>query len=462
MSAAIARFFRFEERRTSARTEIRAGITTFLTMAYILFVNPIILSLGTPDGPGVPPAAAAAGTALAAGLVCILMGLVSNFPLALASGMGLNAFLAFTVIAGQGVPWQTAMGLVVLDGAIVLVLVLVGVRGWVFRAIPMDLKRAIAGGLGLFLATLGLVGARIITIPKASAQLVADAPDPLRIVPVPPPVQAGPVHTWGVLLVVVGLVTMTVLHHRRIRGAILIGIVAVTALDIARDLILGDLSSPLRSLELGMPDLSAVGRADVLGALDLKLLPLLLGFIVVDFFDTLGTMTAIGEQARLTDEEGRVEGGTRILAVDALGAVIGGFCGASSVTSYVESASGVGEGGRTGLMPVVTGLLFLLSIILAPLFGLVPPEATAPALIFVGFLMLRGLKSMEWTDVTIAIPAFITLVTMPLTYSISHGIGYGVISYVVIGVLAGNARKIHPMMYVIAALFAASFIFVLE
>jgi AGZA family xanthine/uracil permease-like MFS transporter len=354
------------------------------------------------------------------------------------------------------------MGLVVLDGAIVLILVLIGVRGWVFRAIPMDLKRAIAGGLGLFLATLGLVGARIITIPKASAQLVVDAPDPLRIVPVPPPVQAGPVYTWGVLLVIVGLVTMTVLHHRKVRGAILIGILAVTLLDIARDLILGDPTAPVRSLELGAPDFSAIGRADVVGALDLKLLPLLLGFIVVDFFDTLGTMTAIGEQAKLTDEEGRVEGGTKILAVDAFGAVIGGLCGASSVTSYVESASGVGEGGRTGLMPIVTGALFLISIVLAPLFGLVPPEATAPALIFVGFLMLRGLKSMEWADVTVAIPAFITLVTMPLTYSISHGIGYGFISYVIIGVLAGKARKIHPMMYVVAALFAVSFIFVLE
>lgn len=462
MSDRVARFFRFEERGTNARTEVRAGVTTFLTMAYILFVNPIILSLGTPDGPGVPVAAAAAGTALAAGLACILMGLVGNFPLALASGMGLNAFLAFTVVAAQGVPWQTAMGLVVLNGLIVLILVLVGVRSWVFQAIPMDLKRAIAGGLGLFLATLGLVGARVIVIPKSSAELVAAAADPLRIVPVPPPVQAGPVYTWGVLLVLVGLVTMTVLHQRGFRGAILAGIAAVTALDIARDLIVGDPSSPIWNLKLGAPDLSAIGQADILGALDTTLLPLLLGFIVVDFFDTLGTMTAIGEQAGLTDDKGQVENGTRVLAMDAVGAVVGGLCGASSVTSYVESASGVGEGGRTGMMPIVTGVLFLLSIVLAPLFGLVPAEATAPALIFVGFLMLRGLRSMEWTDVTIAIPAFVTLIAMPLTYSISHGIGYGFISYVLVGVMAGKWRQVHPVMYVVAALFAVSFVFVLE
>lgn len=462
MSAAIARFFRFEERGTNARTEVRAGVTTFLTMAYILFVNPIILSLGTEDGPGVPAAAAAAGTALAAGLTCILMGLIGNFPLALASGMGLNAFLAFTVVAGQGVPWQTAMGLVVLDGAIVFVLVLAGVRGWVFQAIPMDLKRAIAGGLGLFLATLGLVGARIIVIPRSSAELVAEAPDPLGIVPVPPPVQAGPICTWGVFLVLMGLVTMTVLHHRAVRGAILYGITVVTALDVVRDLLVRDPASPIWNVRLGMPDFSAIGAADVVGALDLKLLPLLLGFIVVDFFDTLGTMTAIGEQAGLMDEQGQVENGTRVLALDALGAVIGGLCGASSVTSYVESASGVGEGGRTGLMPVVTGILFLVSIVLAPLFGLVPAEATAPALIFVGFLMLRGLRSMEWDDVTVAIPAFVTLIAMPLTYSISHGIGYGFIAYVLVGVAAGKWRQIHPMMYIVAALFTLSFLFVLE
>ncbi len=462
MSARVARFFRFEERGTNARTEVRAGVTTFLTMAYILFVNPIILSLGTPDGPGVPATAAAAGTALAAGLVCILMGLVSNFPLALASGMGLNAFLAYTVVAAQGVSWQTGMGLVVLDGAIVLLLVLVGVRGWVFQAIPMDLKRAIAGGLGLFLATLGLVGARIIVIPKSSADLVAAAGDPLHVVPVPPPVQAGPVCTWGVLLVLAGLVTMTVLHQRGFQGAILAGIAVVTVLDIGRDLITGDPASPIWNLKLGAPDLSAIGQADVRGALSLQLLPLLLGLIVVDFFDTLGTMTAIGEQAGLTDEKGQVENGTRVLAVDAIGAVIGGLCGASSVTSYVESASGVGDGGRTGLMPIVTGVLFLASIVLAPLFGLVPAEATAPALIFVGFLMLRGLRSMEWNDVTIAVPAFVTLIAMPLTYSISHGIGYGFISYVLIGIMAGRWRQIHPMMYVVAALFALSFVFVLE
>jgi len=458
MPESVARFFRFAQRGTNARTEIRAGVTTFLTMAYILFVNPMILSDPALGDRAVPFSAAATGTALAAGVACILMGLISNFPLALASGMGLNAFLAFTVILKYDLPWQTAMGLVVLDGLIVLVLVLAGVRAWVFKAIPLDLKRAIGGGLGLLLATIGVVDARFAVIPVSSAKLIASAPNPLAVAP-PPPLTYGPVHTWGVLLVTVGLIVMTVLHIRKVRGSILIGILAVTVLKTVGDLATGLPDAPIHKLNMSPPDFSAIGAADVLGACKLALVPLLLSFIIVDFFDTLGTMTAIGEQAGLTGRNGEIEKATSILATDAGAAAIGGLCGASSVTSYVESAAGVSEGGRTGLMPVVTGLLFLAALFVAPLFGVVPIEATAPALIFVGFLMLPGLRHIDWENARVAVPAFIVIVTMPLTYSISHGIGFGFIAYVLLSVFAGKWREVHPLLYGAAVVFAASFIF---
>lgn len=456
--AAIARFFRFADRQTNFATEVRAGVTTFLTMAYILFVNPQILSDSALGEHAMSFAAAAAGTALAAGVTCILMGLISNFPLALASGMGLNAFIAYNVILAAEVPWQTAMGLVVLDGLIVLLLVLAGVRGWVLRTIPLDLKRAIGAGIGLLLATIGLVNARIVVVPTSSALAYADAVAAGGQPPALPPVTFGAMNTWGIFLVLFGLVLTAVLHVRRVRGAVLIGILATTALSIARDTVMGSGAAPVANMRFALPDFSALGAANVLGALSVKLLPLLLAFVIVDFFDTLGTMTAVGEQAGLVGREGEIERTPHILAVDATGAVLGGLCGASSVTSYVESAAGISEGGRTGLMPVVTGLLFLASLLAAPLLQIVPPEATAPALIFVGFLMAGVLRQVAWADARIALPAFVTVVTMPLTYSISHGVGYGLITYVLVSALSGKWREVHPLMYAIAGIFAASFV----
>ncbi len=461
MGSALARYFRFAERGTDVRTEVRAGITTFLTMAYILVVNPFILSTDTAGENGMSFAAAAGATALAAGLTCILMGLVSNFPLALASGMGLNAYVAISVMQSADVPWQTAMGLVVLDGVIVLLLVLVGVREWVLTIIPADLKRAIGAGIGLFLAAMGLVNARIVVIPPGSVDAYSSALAAGGVPPAVPPVGPGHVGAWGVFLAFFGLVVMGVLYARKVRGAILIGILATTALSILRDLVLAIPDAPIRSLALAPPDLSALGQADVLGAASaVRLLPLLLGLVIVDFFDTLGTVTAIGEQAGLTLSGGTVESASQGLAVDASGAVIGGLCGASSVTSYVESAAGVGEGGRTGLMPVVTGLLFLASLGLAPLLSLVPSEATAPALVLVGLLMLSALKGVDWSDTPVALAAFVVLIAMPLTYSISRGMGYGFITYVAVSALAGRWRQVHPLMYAIAAAFIAAFLFV--
>lgn len=461
MGSGLARFFRFSERGTDLRTEIRAGVTTFLTMAYILVVNPYILSTETAGENGMSFAAAAGATALAAGLTCILMGLISNFPLALASGMGLNAYVAISVMKNADVSWQTAMGLVVLDGVIVLILVLAGVRERVLTIIPADLKRAIGAGIGLFLAAMGLVNARIVVIPAASVAAYSGALSSGGLTPAVPPVGPGPVDVWGVFLAFFGLIVMGVLHARKVRGAILIGILATTALAVARDLLLAIPDAPIRRLALAPPDLSALGQADVLGAAtNLKLIPLLLGLTIVDFFDTLGTVTAIGEQADLTKPGGTVESAGPVLAVDASGAVIGGLCGASSVTAYVESAAGVGEGGRTGLMPVVTGILFLASLALAPLLSLVPSEATAPALILVGLWMLAALKGVDWTNTPVALAAFVVLIAMPFTYSISHGIGYGFITYAVISALCGRWREVHPVMYVIAAGFAAAFLFV--
>lgn len=461
MADAIARFFAFQDRATNLRTEVRAGLATFLTMAYILFVNPAILSDKVLGTHAMSFSAAAGGTALAAGIACILMGLIANYPLALASGMGLNGFLAYTVIAGHGVSWQVAMGFVVLDGIVVLALVLLGARESVLRAIPLDLKRAIGAGIGLFLAVLGLVNARIIVIPRGTVSAYAAALEQGGPTPTLPPVAPGELATWGALLTLFGVVVTAVLLVRKVRGAVLIGILATTALAIGRDLVMGNAGAPVFGLAFAAPDLSAVGQADIAGALRAAdLLPLILGLVIVDFFDTLGTMTAVGEQAGLVAEDGSIPRSGKVLAVDAASAAIGGLCGASSVTSYVESAAGVSEGGRTGLSAIVTGVLFLVSLGLAPLFGLVPPEATAAALIVVGLFMVLAVAEIDWKEIGTALPAFVTMVTMPLTYSISHGIGYGFILYVLIALLSGRGRQVHPVLYVVAAVFAGSFVLV--
>ncbi len=458
MADAIARFFAFQDRATNLRTEVRAGFATFLTMAYILFVNPAILSDKVLGPSAMSFSAAAGATALAAGIACIAMGLFANFPLALASGMGLNGFLAYTVIARHGVSWQTAMGFVVLDGLVVLALVLLGVRESILRAIPMDLKRAIGAGIGLFLAVLGLVNARIIVIPAGSVAAYSAALAAGETPPSLPPVAPGNLASWGALLTLFGVVVTGVLSVRKVRGAVLIGILATTALAIAHDLITGNPAAGITRLTLTPPDLSAVGQADIVGALHAAdVIPLVLGLVIVDFFDTLGTMTAIGEQAGLVGKDGAIPRSGRVLAVDAASAALGGLCGASSVTAYVESAAGVSEGGRTGLSAIVTGVLFLAALGLAPLFGLVPPEATAAALIVVGLFMVVAVAEIDWKDITTALPAFLTMVAMPLTYSISHGIGYGFIVYVLVCVLSGKGRRVHPAMYVAALIFAASF-----
>ncbi len=426
-------------RGTTPSREIRGGVTTFLTMAYILFANPAILSAA-----GIPVESAIAATAAAAAFCSILMGLGANFPMALAPGMGLNAVIAFQVAPAAG-SWQAAMGLVVLDGLLVLALVLLGLREAVMLAIPPDLRRAIGGGIGLFLALIGAVNARLVVVPQST--IAGLTRDPASILP---PVTAGTLHSPETALALAGLIVIGIGLAVGIRGAIVLGILFGTGLA----LLLGITRMP-EGAWLGVPRFDTVGQADVVAALRLSLVPMLLSLVLVDFFDTLGTASAVAEEAGLQDERGNIPGLRRILAVDAVSASVGGFFGASSVTSYVESASGVAEGARTGLHSVVVGLLFGLAMFAAPLAGIVPAAATAPALIAVGFLMCQQVTRIDFRKVETALPAFVLLIAIPFTYSISHGIGYGFITFVAIQLLSGRGRTVHPLMYATAGAFLA-------
>ncbi|MFT3788977.1 MAG: NCS2 family permease [Tepidisphaeraceae bacterium] len=421
-------------RRSTVGAELRGALTTFLTMAYILPVNAGILSsaIGSQH-----LGSLVACTALAAAICCVLMGVVANMPIALASGMGLNAMVAFT-IAKQAGSWQAAMGLIVLEGLAILVLVLLGLREAVMNAIPRELRLAIGAGIGLFIALIGLSNAGIV----------------VQGVPAPP---AGPLLTYGNVhspttwVALAGLAITAVLMAWRLKGAILVGIVLTTVIAY-----FAGIAKPPSGF--GMPSFDVAFQADLRGALQWKLLPLLFAVMMVDFFDTLGTASAIAEEGKLTDEQGRVPGVRRLLIVDSLAASIGGMFGVSSNTCYIESASGVAEGARTGLHTVFVGVLFALAIFLSPLAAAVPASATAPALILVGLLMMKQVAGIDFEKLDTAIPAFITLLTIPATYSIAHGVGYGFVSFVLIKVLTLKLRDVHPLMYLVAAAFAAFFV----
>ena len=453
-------------RRCSA--EIRGGVVTFFTMAYIIVLNPLILGFA-PDadgnflGGGSAPnlAAIAAGTALVAGVMTILMGAVANYPLALATGLGLNAFVAFA-IASQ-MTWADAMGLVVLEGLLILVLVLTGFREAVFHAVPAQLKIAISVGIGLFIALIGFVDAGFVRrIPDA-----ANSPVPVQLGP------NGQLAGWPVFVFVVGLALVITLWVLRVKGAILISILATTVLAIVVEAIGGFgsiVDSPtgwylnvpgLPDKFVDVPDFATLGEFSLLGSFEavgvVSALLLVFTLMLADFFDTMGTMTAIGAEAGLLDEEGTPPNTQRILIVDSVAAAAGGAAGVSSNTSYIESASGVGDGARTGLASVVTGVLFLLAMFLAPLVNIIPSEAAVPALILVGFLMMQQVRGIAWDDLEIAIPAFLTIILMPFTYSITVGIGAGFLAYVLIKVVRGKAAEIHVLMWIVAAMFAVFF-----
>jgi AGZA family xanthine/uracil permease-like MFS transporter len=463
----IDRWFRISERGSSLGQEVRGGVVTFFTMAYIVVLNPLILGyavdadgqfLGGGDKPNL--AAIAAGTALVAGVLTILMGVVANYPLALATGLGLNAFLAFSVASQM--TWADAMGLVVIEGVLILVLVLTGFRTAVFRAVPAQLKVAISVGIGLFIALIGFVDAGVVKrIPDAALTTV--------------PVQLGAdgnLSGWPVLVFIVGLLLMLALWVRKVRGAILISIVVMTIVAVVVEAI-GDLGRasekaggwsltvPAWPDRFHAPDFGTLGEFNLLGSWDrvgvVAVLLLVFSLLLADFFDTMGTMTAIGAEANLLDEEGMPPNAERILVVDSIAAIAGGAAGVSSNTSYIESASGVGEGARTGLASVVTGLLFLVTIFLSPLVAMIPSEAAVPALVLVGFLMMQQITGISWDDPEIAIPAFLTIVLMPFTYSITVGIGAGFVTYAVLKVVRGKARELHPLLWVVAGLFVVYF-----
>ncbi|TFG80227.1 MAG: NCS2 family permease [Chrysiogenales bacterium] len=424
--------FKLKANQTTVGREIVAGLVTFMAMAYIIFVNPKILAAAMGDE--LLPALAVA-TCIGAGVLSILMGLVSNYPLALASGMGLNAFLAYSVVIGMKVPWQTAMGIVFLEGAVISILVLTRVREKIMAAIPLDLKRGIGVGIGLLIALIGLQNARLVVADPAT--LIA----------------FGKFGSES-LIAVFGLVLTAILMVRKVKGSLLIGIFACTAAAAAAGLI----HMPASLMAGIKPEYFKTFFAlDIVGAIRFGLLATLFAFLITDFFDTMGTVVAVGEQAGFLDRAGRMPRLKNVLFVDSLGALCGGLFGCSSVTTYVESAAGVSEGGRTGLTSVVVGVLFLLAVFFTPLVAVVPVYATAPALILVGFLLISGVRSVRWDDVSTALPVFLIMVMIPFTFSISKGIGCGFIAYVLLKWLSGKRKEVHPLLALVAILFAVDF-----
>jgi adenine/guanine/hypoxanthine permease len=487
----LDKYFKIRQRGSTLGQEIRGGVVTFFTMAYIVALNPLILattdSTGAFIGGGDRTNAiiiVAAGTALIAGLLTMLMGAVANFPLAIATGLGLNTFVAVSI--AKNATWAQAMGLVVLEGIVILILVLTGFRIAVFKAIPTALKVAISVGIGLFIALIGLVDSGFVRrTPNMVWGSTNSKPSavPLELG------DGGQLVGWPIVVFTVGLLLTIILMVKKIKGSILIGIVTSTILavivesqfKVGNSFISPTESNP-RGWGLNTPtlpkgadgalnftdtprfDTLGLGFEDIFGAFTnpktgfLAALLLVFTLLLADFFDTMGTMTAIGNQAGLTDSKGNVEGANKILIVDSIAAATGGAAGISSNTSYIESATGVGEGARTGLASIVTGILFLLTTFLAPLVAIIPYEAATPALIIVGFLMMSQVKNIEWDDLGIGIPAFLTIILMPFTYNISVGIGAGFVSHVIIRVVQGRGKEVHALLYLVSGLFMVYFL----
>ena len=432
----IERQFKLKERGTDVRTEITAGVTTFMTMAYIIFVNPDILSKA-----GMPFGALMVSTCLAAALGTFLMAFLANYPVALASGMGLNAFFAFTVVLGMGVAWQTALAAVFVEGIIFIILTFAKVRETVVNGIPMSLKHGISAGIGLFIAFIGFQGSGLVT--ANAATLVGGA---------------GLRGNIPAILTLLGLVIICSLEALKVRGAILWGIIATTAIAIPSGV------AKLPTAIVSMPP----SIAPIFAKLDFSMISLNLSdpaianfwvivftFFFVDFFDTVGTLVGVANRASLLDENGNLPKAREALFADAVGTSAGALLGVSTVTSFVESASGIGVGGRTGLTALVTGTLFLLAVFFNPVISVVPSCATAPALIFVGVYMLMNIGNLDFSDWTEAMPAMIAIFAMPFTYSIATGIEYGFISYVAVKITTGRARNVSPIVFALGALFLA-------
>ncbi len=450
----LEKLFKLKENDTTVKTEVIAGLTTFMTMAYILAVNPSMLNAA-----GMDTNAALIATALAAFIGTLAMAFLANYPFALASGMGLNAYFAYTVCGSMGYSWQVALLAVFAEGIVFIALSLTNVREAIFNAIPLTLKHGVSAGIGLFIAFVGLQGAHLVVNSDSTLTTTVDF--------------AGNFHTEGIcaVLAIVGLFITIVLYIKGFKGAILIGIIATWILGMIMQAIgvyQVDIDGGFYSLfpNLAFVDLTDLGktfgqcfRADLSGVSVLNFIVVLLSFLFVDIFDTLGTLVGVATKADMLDKEGKLPRIKQALLADAIATSAGAIIGTSTTTTYVESSAGVAAGGRTGLSSVVTGLLFLISIFFAPIFTAIPGFATAPALIFVGFLMVSSVIKVDFNDLTEAIPAYLCMLAMPLMYSIAEGIAMGVVSYVVINLLCGKAKKITPLMYVLAVLFICKYIF---
>jgi AGZA family xanthine/uracil permease-like MFS transporter len=453
-AAWLERRFDLRARGTTVRREARAGVTTFMVMAYIVFVNPAVLGyVGVPglEGQGLPFAATLTVTCLTAGVLSIVMGFTTNYPLALAPGMGLNAVVAFELVAGRGLSWPEAMTIVMLEGLVITVLVLTRFREAMMDAVPLALKRAIGVGIGLFIAFIGFVTAGFVVKPAAG----------------PLPVALGPLGALPGLVFVLGFLLTASLMVRRVRGALLVGILGTTVIAIALNTLAaggqGFATPGAARLPIALvqwPDFSTFGRLDlgVIARLGVTATVLVTFSIMLsDFFDTMGTVIGVGGRGGFLDENGRLPGVNRVLLVDSLGAVAGGVANASSNTTYIESAAGVAEGGRTGLVPVVTGLLFLVAMWFSPLAAVVPAQATAPALIVVGFSMMAIVRDIAWDDLEEALPAFVIMLVMPFTWSITNGIGAGFVTYSAVTLASGRGRRAPALLHVASAAFLLYF-----
>ncbi|MFE9243349.1 NCS2 family permease [Nocardiopsis sp. NPDC006938] len=452
-------YFRVSERGSSLGTEIRGGMATFFAMAYIVVLNPLIIGTAEDvngDTLGIPGVAAM--TALVAALSCVLMGVVSRYPFAIAAGMGLNAVVAYGI--APLMPWADVFLLIIIEGVVLLVLVLTGFRTAVFAAIPPGLKVAIAVGVGLFLALIGLVNAGFVQAGEGTPVQLGD----------------GGLNGWPILVFVVGLLLSVGLYVRKVRGALLIGIVATTFLAIAVETLLGDggdglgwgLTVPSLPSDPGaliaLPDISLLGlfldgglagRFSDIGVATVVMLVFTL--LLADFFDTMGTMVGVAHQGGMADEDGNIEGTREVLVADSLGTVLGGIGSASVATLYAESAAGVGEGARTGIAPIVTGAMFLVATLFTPLVTLVPFEAATPVLVIVGFMMMTQVTNIDFKDPAIGIGSFLAIIMMPFTYSIANGIGFGLLAYAFVMLVTGRGRRVHPLLWLISVVFLIHF-----
>ena len=423
--------FELKARGTTVKTEAIAGLTTFLTMAYIIFVNPNIMGAA-----GMDTGAVFVATCLAAVVGCLIMGLFANYPIALAPGMGLNAFFSFVVVGEMGYSWQVALGAVFLSGLIFILLSILKVREWIINSIPLSLRQSLAAGVGLFLAIIAL----------KSAGIVVDSPATL--------VTLGDLTAPGALLASLSFVLIVALAYRQVTGAVMLGILAVTALSLALGLV------EYQGLIAMPPSMAPTFlQLDIAGAFEVGMISVIFAFLFVDLFDTAGTLIGVSERAKLLDENGKLPGMGRALMADSSASLFGSLVGSSTTTSYVESSAGIAAGGRTGLTAVVCALLFLVCIFFSPVVGMVPSYATAGALLYVSVLMTGGLASIDWEDITEAAPAVIAAIMMPLSFSIANGIALGFIAYATIKVLSGRREDVTPSVYFLAAVFVAKFIY---